>query len=198
MFFEFTTKAASIPTPTFVTPAASGTTLHADQVVAVQPVEGVASTHFAISEKETFPARTSYNGTYSVGTFCTPMLSDVKLVSKKLEDGKSYFLRAQFNYYVDGKLTTSDWTPVLSFTYNATPMGGVDSVAADGITIVDNVLSAGVAGMPVAVFALDGKQVLNTETDAQGKADLSVLAGGTYLVSIVADGAVKTVKFVRK
>ena len=71
-------------------------------------------------------------------------------------------------------------------------------VAADGITIVDNVLSTGVAGMPVAVFALDGKQVLNTETDAQGKADLSVLAGGTYLVSIVADGAVKTVKFVRK
>ena len=115
-----------------------------------------------------------------------------------LEDGKSYFLRAQFNYYVDGKLTTSDWTPVLSFTYNATPMDGVDSVAADGITIVDNVLSAGVAGMPVAVFALDGKQVLNAETDAQGKADLSVLAGGTYLVSIVVDGAVKTVKFVRK
>ena len=196
--FEFTTKAASIPTPTFVTPAASGTTLHADQVVAVQPVEGVASTHFAISEKETFPARTSYNGTYPVGTFCTPVLSDVKMVSKMLEDGKSYFLRAQFNYYVDGKLTTSDWTPVLSFTYNATPMGGVDSVAADGITIVDNVLSAGVAGMPVAVFALDGKQVLNAETDAQGNADLSVLAGGTYLVSIVADGAVKTVKFVRK
>ena len=126
------------------------------------------------------------------------MLSDVKMVSKMLEDGKSYFLRAQFNYYVDGKLTTSDWTPVLSFTYNATPMGGVDSVAADGITIVDNVLSAGVAGMPVAVFALDGKQVLNAETDAQGNADLSVLAGGTYLVSIVADGAVKTVKFVRK
>ena len=196
--FEFTTKAASIPTPTFVTPAASGTTLHADQVVAVQPVEGVASTHFAISEKETFPARTSYNGTYPVGTFCTPMLSDVKMVSKKLEDGKSYFLRAQFNYYVDGKLTTSDWTPVLSFTYNATPMDGVDSVAADGITIVDNVLSAGVAGMPVAVFALDGKQVLNAETDAQGNADLSVLVGGTYLVSIVVDGAVKTVKFVRK
>lgn len=196
--FEFTTKAASIPTPTFVTPAASGTTLYADQVVAVQPVEGVASTHFAISEKETFPARTSYNGTYPVGTFCTPVLSDVKLVSKKLEDGKSYFLRAQFNYYVDGKLTTTDWTPVLSFTYNATPMGGVDSVAADGITIVDNVLSTGVAGMPVAVFALDGKQVLNAETDAQGNADLSVLAGGTYLVSIVVDGAVKTVKFVRK
>ena len=72
-------------------------------------------------------------------------------------------------------------------------MDGVDSVAADGITIVDNVLSAG-----VAVFALDGKQVLNAETDAQGNADLSVLAGGTYLVSIVADGAVKTVKFVRK
>lgn len=196
--FEFTTKAASIPTPTFVTPDASGTTLHADQVVAVQPQEGVASTHFAISEKETFPARSSYNGTYPVGTFCTPMLSDVKMVSKMLEDGKSYFLRAQFNYYVDGKLTTSDWTPVLSFTYNATPVGGVDSVAADGITIVDNVLSAGVAGMPVAVFALDGKQVLNAETDAQGNADLSVLAGGTYLVSIVADGAVKTVKFVRK
>ncbi|UKI26190.1 MAG: T9SS type A sorting domain-containing protein [Bacteroidales bacterium] len=52
--------------------------------------------------------------------------------------------------------------------------------------------------MPVAVFALDGKQVLNAETDAQGKADLSALAGGTYLVSIVVDGAVKTVKFVRK
>ena len=133
-----------------------------------------------------------------MGTFCTPVLSDVKMVSKMLEDGKSYFLRAQFNYYVDGKLTTSDWTPVLSFTYNATPVDGVDSVAADGITIVDNVLSTGVAGMPVAVFALDGKQVLNAETDAQGKADLSVLAGGTYLVSIVADGAVKTVKFVRK
>ena len=44
----------------------------------------------------------------------------------------------------------------------------------------------------------DGKQVLNAETDAQGNADLSVLAGGTYLVSIVVDGAVKTVKFVRK
>lgn len=196
--YEFTTKSVDVTIPVFVNPMASGQTLHADEVVAVQPQEGIVSTHFSISEKETFPARSSYNGTYQVGTFCTPMLTDVKMVSKALEDGKTYCLRAQFNYYANGKLTTTEWTPVVTFVYSATPVGGVDSVVADGIAIVDNVLSAGSDDLQVAVFALDGKLALQTVTDAQGKADLSALADGTYLVSVVTNGTVKTVKFVKK
>lgn len=196
--YEFTTKAVDVPTPTFVTPAVSGATLYANEAIEVQPVEGVASTHFSISEKETFPARSSYNGTYSVGTFRTPALADVKMVSTPLTDGKTYYLRAQFNYYVNGKATTSEWTPAITFVYSSQD-SGVASVDADGLKIVDNVLLTGVEGQQVAVFALDGKQMLQAATDATGRADLSALATGSYLVTVTdAAGAVKSLKFVRK
>lgn len=196
--YEFTTKAVDVPTPTFVTPAVSGATLHANEMVAVQPVEGVVSTHFQISEKETFPARSSYNGTYPVGTFSTPALADVKVVSTPLQDGKTYNLRAQFNYFKDGKTSTSEWTPTITFVYSSED-SGVASVDADGVKIVDNVLQADAEALQVSAYALDGKLMLQTLTDAAGYADLSTLADGSYLVTVVdAAGAVKTLKFVRK
>ncbi len=191
--YSFTTAAAEIAAPVFTVPAVSGATLHSDEAVAVQPQAGVVSTHFNISEKETFPARSSYNGTFDLGEFSTPALGDVKMVSKALEDGKTYYLRAQFNYRnASGSYTTTDWSPVLTFVYSAE--AGVGSVDADALKIVDNVLFAGAAMQAVNVYALDGRLVLSAQTDASGKLSLGQLAEATYLVAV----GTKTVKFVKK
>ncbi len=191
--YTFTTKAAEIAAPVFVVPAVDGATVHSDESIAVQPQVGVASTHFSISEKDSFPVRSSYNGTFDLGEFSTPALSEVKMVSKALEDGKTYYLRAQFNYYnAEGSYTTSDWSEVLTFVYSAE--AGITDVNADALKIVGNVLHTGVASQTVSVFALDGKLVLSAQTGAAGTLDLSHLAKATYLVAVGS----KTVKFVKK
>ena len=191
--FTFTTEAAELTAPVFVVPAADGATIHSDEVVSVQPQAGVASTHFNISEKDSFPVRSSYNGTYDIGEFSTPALGEVKMVSKALEDGKTYYLRAQFNYYnAAGTYTTTDWSDVLTFVYSAE--AGITNVNADALRIVDNVLFTDAASQAVNVFALDGKLVLSAQTDVTGALDLSHLAKATYLVAV----GNKTVKFVKK
>ncbi len=192
---QFTTKHIEVSAPQIVTPEADGVTLHADEKVVVAPMEGIIYTRIGISASTSFPARSSYNGTFSAGEFATPQLSDVKLVSSYLTDGKTYYVRAQYEYRgVDGKLVTTDWTTPRSFVYSAE--AGVASINANGFYVVcgnNAKVVAGNEGLTVEVFATDGKLVMTTITSANGEASLAALASGSYLVKV----AGKTAKLVK-
>lgn len=195
----FTTKNAEVTVPVFETPSADGETLHSNWRICVAPQEGVDIAKIMVSASETFPPRSSYTGSFSGGVFYTPHLEEIKMVSKYLENGKTYFTRAQFNYVnAEGKTVSTDWTTPVSFVYDSE--AGVESVTDDGIYLVggdDAALVAREVGLAVTVYSTDGKKVLVAETGADGRASLSMLPEGIYLVTVETGGAVRTFRLAR-
>ena len=133
---SFTTVEMIPPVPVFVTPATGQTVLFADDAVEFAPVEGAASLRVQIASTESFPARTSYNGTIE-GAFETIPLGDIKGTGKP-SDGNTYYVRARYAYRTlatGSTLQYTDYAATRSFVYRALKRGDVN---ADGeISIAD-------------------------------------------------------------
>jgi hypothetical protein len=133
---SFTTVEMIPPVPVFVTPATGQTVLFADDAVEFAPVEGAASLRVQIASTESFPARTSYNGTIE-GAFETIRLGDIKGTGKP-SDGNTYYVRARYAYRTlatGSTLQYTDYAATRSFVYRALKRGDVN---ADGeISIAD-------------------------------------------------------------
>ena len=93
----------------------------------------------------------------------------------------------------------TDCTPARSFVYSAA--SGVDNMESDGVRLIggdEPMLVAGEAGLAVAVYSLDGREVYGTTTDASGNASLSMLADGVYVVTVrLSDDSMRTFKLIR-
>ena len=144
----FTTVEVIPPVPAYLRPAEGETVLYNTDVVAFEPVEGVASLRVQISSSESFPTRTSYNGTLE-GTFQTPLLGDIK-GSGKLTDGGTYYVRARYAYRTlatGATLQYTDYCDVRSFVYHEITPGDVNSDGevniADINALIDIILSGG-------------------------------------------------------
>lgn len=193
---EFSLKVMPGVAPEFVNPAEEGVTLYSNSKIQVKPQPGVTLCTVWISSSNTFPARTSYAGSFPNFQFETGELSGLKVGSSYMKDGTTYYVRANVSYInEEGKTETSDWT-VSSFVYSAE--AGVKDVAADAVYIRSGevpTLVAGQAGMGVCLYSLDGKLLLSSVTDAAGEFKFSDLNTGVYLVSVrLTDGSVKTLK----
>lgn len=193
---EFSVKVMPGVAPEFVNPAEEGVTLYSNSKIQVKPQPGVTLCTVWISSSNTFPARTSYAGSFPNFQFETGELSGLKVGSSYMKDGTTYYVRANVSYInEEGKTETSDWT-VSSFVYSAE--AGVKDVAADAVYIRSGevpTLVAGQAGMGVCLYSLDGKLLLTSVTDAAGEFKFSDLNTGVYLVSVrLTDGSVKTLK----
>ena len=152
---SFTTVEVIPPVPVLITPDVDGMALYSRDVVAVEPVEGVASLRVQISASETFPTRTSYNGTINDG-FETIALSAIGGAGK-LVDGKTYYTRARYAYRTLATGTTmqyTDYCGVRTFVYHATVQGDVNGDGevniADVNTVIDLVIAGGGMGHPLA------------------------------------------------
>lgn len=193
---EFSVKVMPGVAPEFVNPAEEGVTLYSNSKIQVKPQPGVTLCTVWISSSNTFPARTSYAGSFPDFQFETGELSGLKVGSSYMKDGTTYYVRANVSYInEEGKTETSDWT-VSSFVYSAE--AGVADVAADAVYIRSGevpTLVAGQAGLEVCLYSLDGKLLLSSVTDAAGEFKFSDLNTGVYLVSVrFADGSIKTLK----
>ncbi len=116
---SFTTVEVIPPVPVFIVPGEGDTVLYSTNVVKFEPIEGAGSLRVQISSSETFPTRTSYNGTLEGGIFETPCLGDIKGAGK-LVDGKTYYTRARYAYRTLANGTTvqyTDYCDVRSFVY---------------------------------------------------------------------------------
>jgi len=196
---SFTTKAPDLSAPTIESPATNGEVLHSNQSVRVAGREGIVGTRIMISASETFPARSSYSETMDLGTFAGKELSQVKILSKPLSDGKTYYVRSLFNYYDEaGASKSTEWSETRSFVYDSE--AGVASLETEDVRLVGGAapyLSVGEAGLRVAVYAADGTLVAELMTDGNGCASLSHLEAGAYVVAVEKGGALRSLKFVR-
>jgi len=143
----FTTVEVIPPVPAYLRPAEGDTVLYNTDRVAFEPIEGTASLKVQISNSETFPTRTSYNGTLE-GTFETPLLGDIK-GSGKLVDGGTYYVRARYGYRTLATGTTiqyTDYCPVRSFVYHEMTPGDVNSDGEVGVADINALIGLIIAG----------------------------------------------------
>ena len=147
--------------PVFIVPGEEDTVLYSTDVVRVEPVEGIGSLRVQISSSESFPVRSSYNGTIEGGTFETPRLGDIKGAGK-LSDGKTYYVRARYAYrtIVTGTaLQYTDYTDIRSFVYREAVAGDVNGDRevniADVNAVIDMILTGNM--MPAGDVNGDGE-----------------------------------------
>lgn len=146
---SFTTVEVIPPVPVYLCPADGETVLYSTDVVRFEPVEGSQSLRVQISSSESFPTRTSYNGTLEQGVFETPMLGDIKGAGK-LTDGKTYYVRARYAYRTLATGTTvqyTDYCDIRSFVYHEAVQGDVNGDSevniADINALIDLILTGG-------------------------------------------------------
>ena len=145
---QFTTVEVIPPVPVYVMPLRDGMDLYYGDVVRFEPVEGPGSLRVQISTSETFPTRTSYNGTIE-DAFETPQLGTIRGAGK-LEDGKTYYTRARYAYRTLATGTTAQYTDycdIRTFVYHETLRGDVNADyeinIADINAIIDVILGSG-------------------------------------------------------
>lgn len=184
--------------PAYVVPAAEGMTLHADQAIEVAPVEGVSSILVQIADNPEFSGRV-YRITLPQGETQTALLGKVRITSRYLVDGETYYVRACSRYFTQANQsaeTESDYV-YTSFVYSATD--GVYDLPAEGGEVTlspEGILAMPVAGNAVAVYTPDGSCVLSIAR-AAAEADLSALAPGLYVVKVNGPSPA-TIKWIKK
>ena len=192
---SFTTKGLeALSAPVFVSPTAAGETLYSNSVISVAPVAGVINTRIMVCATTSFSARASYSGVFTEGVYQTPQLSEIEIRSAKLEDGKTYYIRANYSYIdIEGKTVTTDWTEPVQFVYSAS--AGVGEINAGSIYAISGeepVVVAPEEGLEVKVYGVDGTLCRIVKTGIDGRASISGLEAGTYVV-VVAGKSLKII-----
>ena len=160
---SFTTVEVIPPMPVYICPAEGETVLYPTSVVKFEPVEGVGSLRVQISSRESFPTRTSYNGTLEGGVFETPQLGTIK-GSGKLVDGKTYYVRARYAYRTLAAGTTvqyTDYCDVRSFVYREMVTGDVNGDGEVNIADVNAVIAMILSGNSSTLGDVNGDGEVN-------------------------------------
>ncbi len=185
---RFKTPGVEETVPTVANPVHEGV-LFADGNIAIKALEGMKTARLEIAASESFPSRSLYICNLNTGQFNDPKEgSEIKIGSKKLVDGTTYYARARATYNTaDGSTVNTEYSPAISFTYSDKRSNGVDDVKADSET-----LSAIVDGNTIRVSGISGDTVTITDTaghsvslSATGKSEVIFArpSTGIYLVS---------------
>jgi hypothetical protein len=146
---SFTTIEVIPPLPVFVCPAQDNVVLYATDVVSFEPVEGIGSLRVQISSSESFPTRSTYNGTIDGGSFATPQLGTISGAGR-LIDGKTYYARARYAYRTLATGTTvqyTDYGDVRTFVYHERMQGDVNGDGEINIADVNAVIDIILTGV---------------------------------------------------
>lgn len=167
--------------PALANPASDGLTLHADECIAVEPWEGMTNAYVEIAASESFPVRSRFSATLADFETQTKLLGDVRIASKALVAGQTYYVRTRGSYSLQGStgLKYTGYGPVRSFVYSDESGVFAPETAADAY--VD---AACTLHMPTAcraeVFDLAGRRVLATPVCTE--ASLETLPAGCYII----------------
>lgn len=194
---SFTTVNRDYAVPTFSGPITTGT-LYSNQYVEVGEWSGMDCVQIQIAKSNTFPPRAGIAtlNLYKGATAVDVVASGIKILSKALEDGTTYYARCKGMYYKDNKAAETGYGTVISFKYSAE--AGVDDVVADGekSAYVDATgLLHAPAGTQVNVYTISGALV-SAFTTTGVAAELNVPAG-VYLLALRNADGVNTIKYVK-
>ena len=159
---QFTTEEVIPPVPVYVLPSCDGMDLYHSDAVQFEPVDGPGSLRVQISTSETFPTRTSYNGTIE-GAFETPQLWTIRGAGK-LVDGKTYYVRARYAYRTLATGTTvqyTDYCDIRTFVYHETLRGDVNKDGEVNIADVNAVINMILGGSAVTLGDVNGDGEIN-------------------------------------
>jgi len=175
--------------PVFLNPAANGQTIHSNQAIEIAPWEGMRSVTVQISTSSSFPSR---SGTVSMSLdnyqTVTKNLGEVKISSKNLVSGTTYYVRTRGSYNVSSSsdLKYTDYSPVMTFVYSSEAGVADIQTSDDNIAYVDadNVLHFSPGAARIDVFSLTGASVMSTPAPADSRLSLDSLAPGLYIIRI--------------
>lgn len=149
---SFTTLAGVPDVPTVKYPVANGT-LHADEVIAINPIEGAKTLRIEVNASTSFSSRSSYvQSNVDMGAFAdTKTGSQITISSKGLTDGGTYYVRVRAGYVnEEGSSKNTDFSDPVKFTYSA-QNGGVDAITVDSED----------GKTPAQIYDLNGRPVEN-------------------------------------
>lgn len=173
---------AAIPSVAYPVP---GGDLHSDEHIRLVPVEGPYQFRIEVSESNTFPPRKSYS-TVRVSTFDftdPTQASDIKISTKHLVDGVTYYLHARARYWIGGTGEVTGYSEPIPFVYRASSSGLDDVVATVGALRADNgCIEALEAVESVTVTSPDGRTVAIIGNMAAGERTELNLPAGVYIV----------------
>lgn len=185
--------------PEFTNPTQNGQTLYSNSTIAVKPYEGLTGVNIQISATESFPGRSIYTTTLSDFQTESTTLDRVKISSKALVDGKTYYLRARGTYYLSTATAVqyTPFTPVYTFVYSSeTGIRGVQT--ADQASFVDseNILHLAGAATAVEIYDAAGRLVASVPA---GKSEIALgdMRPGAYIIRIISDNT-ETLKWIRQ
>lgn len=164
--------------PAFVNPASEGQVMYSDQAITVQDWDGMSNVSVEISTTTSFPVRSIFKATLTGFETQTRPLGEVRISSKNLVDGQTYYVRARGAYALttSNGLTNTEYGPVRSFVYSA-EQSGINDVEVDTEAYVDNDCILHCTG-EATVYNVTGMIVLT----AAGDTSLAHLPAGIYII----------------
>ena len=160
---SFTTAEVIPPVPVFIFPTPADEVLYSTDVLSFEPAEGGAALKVQISASESFPTRTSYNGSLEKGIFSTPQLGTIKGAGK-LTDGKTYYARARYAYRTDATgedLQYTEFTDVRTFLYRVAVAGDVNGDGEVNISDVNAIIDIILGGGSIPRADVNGDGEIN-------------------------------------
>lgn len=181
----------------FLRPLENGATVYANQPIELKPYDGLTSVTIEISKNSSFgrTGKTAY--TLNDLEVATKPAGEITISSANLVDGTTYYARARGSYKVASGTKNTDYSEVVSFVYNAN--AGVEGVTSDDAKVyvtAENVVVFGNA-QTVEIYNISGQLVEVADVEAQSTLDINHLTAGTYIIKVVSDNDVVTLKHVK-
>lgn len=171
--------------PKFVTPAADGATVYANECITVERPAGSTTMLVQIATTPDFSGRV-YRRTLRDGETQTPVASSIKVASKNLVDGETYYVRVCARYFEQSNQSSEKDTDYATTSFVYSSESGVSDIVADGADVTvspEGILSMPSVGNNVSVYRADGT-LAYSEACAAATVDLSALPAGLYIISV--------------
>lgn len=181
-----TADCSAYAAPAIVNPAIEGATVHCNEGIVVDDYDGLSQVVVEICATTAFAARSSYIGNLTDYATASKNLGDIKISSKALVDGQTYYVRVkgQYNLVASTSALNTEYGPVRSFVYSAE--AGVDIPEVDYAEPYISGTTLYVPGgiLSLAVYGIDGRRIGVSAAKGATECALAHLDTGIYIVKV--------------
>lgn len=182
----YTDDCSDYAAPALVKPAVDGATVHCNEAIVVDDYDGLCQVVVEICGTTAFAARSSYIANLTDYGTATRNLGEVKITSKPLVDGHTYYVRVkgQYNLKAASSAQNTEYGPIRSFVYSSE--AGIDIPEADYADpyITGTTLHAPAGILSFGVYGIDGRRMAVSAAKGATECSLGDLAPGIYIVKV--------------
>lgn len=193
-----TIEMTNFAAPEFACPLSDGATVYSNQAIEVKPYDGLTSVTIEIAADKSIPSRKKASYTiYNLECKTPKTAGEIAISSASLVNGTTYYVRARGAYKTASGNKNTAYSPVVSFVYNAGV--GVEGITNDEAKVYvsnDNVVVFDKA-QAVEIYNLSGQLVEQANVEGQSTLDINNLATGAYIIKVITEDGVVTLKHVK-